>query len=243
MNSDLSAQSATDKSISVIELRHYVLRPGQRDNFIDYFEDHFVQSQNEMGTHILGQFRPKGMENNFFWIRGFSDMVSRSKFLPAFYYGPIWKQFGAGANSLLANNDNVYLLKPLTKTGEINSNEFGKEKGIVVIDFYIANSKLEKLIGLFNEKYNSALTKAGVNTMFWTSELTENDFPRLPVFQDKNLLVGITFYKDEAEYRQKLKLISSSVDADLSDELNDTITTQNTIILYPTEKSFYYGSH
>jgi hypothetical protein len=239
MNQKISeAQNLNEnRIIKAIELRNYVIRTGMRDQFIDYFEEHFIESQNAIGGYTLGQFRPKEGDNNFFWIRGFTEMSARSEFLPAFYSGPVWKQYGAGANTMLVNNDNVYLLKPLAPEG-INSNEFGKEKGIMVIDFYVANSKLDKLIKIFREPYDPILKKAGVYTMLWISELTVNDFPRLPVFQDKNLLVGITFYENEAQYRFKMKQVETNVSTQLRDEMNDTITIQNTLILYPTKKSF-----
>jgi len=239
MNQKISeAQNLNEnRIIKVIELRNYVTRAGMRDQFIDYFEEHFIESQNAIGGYTLGQFRPKEGDDNFFWIRGFTEMSTRSEFLSAFYFGPVWKQYGPGANTMLVNNDNVYLLKPLTPEG-VNSNEFGNKKGIMVIDFYVANSKLDKLIKIFREPYNPILKKTGVHTMLWISELAVNDFPRLPVFQDKNLLVGITFYENERVYRLKMKQVDANMSTQLRDEMNDTITTRNTLILYPTKKSF-----
>ena len=235
----------TDQNISVIELRNYILKPGKRDSFINYFEENFIQSQIELGGYPVGQFRVTGMDDNFFWIRGFADMDSRSKFLPAFYYGPVWKQYGAVANSMLLNNDNVYLLKPLTWNGglqhgkSITIDQLKARRGIVVIDFYIANTKLNKLIAFFSETYISILEKAGIeNYTLWTSELAENDFPRLPVFQDKNLLAAITFYKDESEYVSKQKFADAALRDELKAQFGDIVTTQNTLILYPTERSY-----
>ena len=42
---------------SVIELRQYTLHPGQRDVLIPLFDTHFVESQEAVGMHIVGQFR------------------------------------------------------------------------------------------------------------------------------------------------------------------------------------------
>lgn len=235
-----------NRDIHLIELRNYIIKPGTRDRFINYFEKNFTGSQNEMGAYTLGQFRVKGGDDNFFWIRGFSDMGSRSKFLPAFYYGPVWKQFGTTANSMLVNNDNVHLLKPLTWDNHslvagkaISSNEFKTGKGIAVIDFYIANNKLDSLIATFSKNYMPILKDNGIeDCTIWISELSENDFPRLPVFQDKNLLVAISFYKDELEYQEKLKKIDDALSNELKSEMQDIITTKTSLILYATEKSF-----
>ena len=68
--------------------------------------------------------------------------------------------------------------------------------------------------------------------------LTENDFPGLPVFQDKNLLVTMTPFKEEAEYQLKLKQINADSNQKILTELREIVTTKTTVILYPTKKSF-----
>jgi hypothetical protein len=238
------AQSNTgDPDINTLELRHYIIKPGQRDNFIKYFAAHFVQSQVDMGGYPMKWSRVKDSPNSFFWVRGFTDMASRSKFLPAFYYGQIWKQFGKGANDLLVNNDNVYLLKPLTlndgvlSTGKpINSGLIKNSQGIAVVDFYIANTKLDKLVAAFAKYYVPAFKANSINNYtLWVSELQTNDFPRLPVFQDANLLVNITFYKDEQEYRLKQKEVEAGLSSEVKAELQDITTTKNTLIIYPAQ--------
>lgn len=236
---------ALNKNIKVIELRNYVIKDGMREKFVEYFNSHFVSPQIELGGYILGQYKPRGEEDNFFWVRGFADMAARSKFLPDFYRGPVWKKYREEANAMLANNDNVYLLKPLLinnggaidTTSGISSDVFNTQKGIMVIDFYIANHKLGQLIELFAKKYVPILinTRAN-NTSFWISELRENDFPILPVFQDKDLLVAFSFYKDESEYQNKMKDLEAAIPPVLKNEMRDVITTKNTLILYPAKQ-------
>lgn len=235
--------TAANQPIKVLELRNYVTRPGQRDKFISYFETNFIHSQNEIGGYILGQFTVKDAEDNFFWIRGFNDMASRSRFLPEFYRGSFWKQHRNNANEMLLNNDNVYLLKPLSLSEDapdeaVNSNEFGKKKGLLVIDYYVANTRLKELIEFFKSKYLPLLKSNDISSTLWVAELTENDFPGLPVFQDKNLLVAITHFKDEAEYQLKLKQINADSSRKTLTELREIVTTKTTVILHPTKKSF-----
>lgn len=180
----LPDQNNSNAIIKVIELRNYVLKPGLRDKFINYFENNFIQSQNELGANILGEYRVKGADDNFLWIRGFSDIQSRSKFLPSFYYGDFWKAHRTSANAMLANNDNVYLLKPLTLQNDtlvtdngVNNNQFKKNKGIAVVDFYIANTKLCNLIELFSKSYLPLIKNAGIKDYsLWVSEMEENSF-------------------------------------------------------------------
>ncbi|MGN6394862.1 MAG: hypothetical protein ACTHMI_04830 [Mucilaginibacter sp.] len=240
-----NAQTGNDNpDINTLELRNYVIKPGQRDNFIKYFAAHFVQSQIDQGGYPMKWSRVKNSPNSFFWMRGFKDMASRSKFLPAFYYGPVWKQFGKGANDMLANNDNVYLLKPLAlnngllTTGRpINSGLLKSARGIAVVDFYIANTKLDKLIAAFAKYYLPAFKTSGItNYTLWVSEMQTNDFPRLPVFQDPNLLVAITFYNDEQEYRRKQTKFEAGLSNEVKAELQDIITIKNTIIIYPAQR-------
>lgn len=235
--------TAADQPIQVLELRNYVTKPGQRDKFIAYFEANFIDSQNALGGYILGQFRVEDAEDNFFWIRGFHDMASRSRYLPAFYRGAFWKQRRDYVNGMLVNNDNVHLLKPLSLSegrpdATVSSNEFGKKKGLVVIDYYVANTRLHELIDFFRSKYFPFFKRNDISPSFWVSELTENDFPGLPVFQDKNLLVTITPYQDEAAYRLKLKQMNADSGRKLAEELKEIVTTRTTLILHPTQKSF-----
>ncbi len=248
VNQNLNA----NQSIKVIELRNYVIKPGRRDEFIALFEENFIQSQNILGGYTLGQYRIKGADDHFFWIRGFKDMSIRNKFLNDFYRGsPAWKQNKALANSMLVNNDNVYLLKPLhlkNSAGDaedsFNSSWFGQEKGIAVVDFYTSNTKLEKLIEFVRTKYVSLLSAAKIEaTSFWTSEMTPNEFTALPVFQDKNLLVQITFYKNESDYQGKMKEVDSKMDDELKSEMADLVTIKNSLIIYPTRKSFLLQKH
>ncbi len=236
-----------NQNIKVLELRNYLVRHGRRNEFINLFEENFVQSQNILGGYILGQYRIKGADDNFFWMRGFKDMPARYKFLNDFYFGsPDWKQHKSAANSMLLNNDNVYLLRPLDLEEDsndidfsFNTNWFGQEKGVAVVDFYTSNTKRDKLVEFVKKKYAAILNASKIeNASFWMSETTPNDFTGLPVFQDKNLLVQITFYKNELEYQTKMKDVNSKMDDELKSEMADLVTIRTTLVIYPTVKSF-----
>lgn len=246
-NTSLKRNLNEDQNISVIELRNYVIKPQRLDEFIELFEENFTQSQNILGGYTLGQYRVKGADDHFFWIRGFKDMPARVKFLNDFYRGsPAWKLHKSEANSMLVNNDNVYLLKPLNlKDGlsgseaGFNSNWFGQEKGVAVVDFYISNTKLEKLVAFVKREYAAILKSSHIEaTSFWTSEMTPNDFPALPVFQDRNLLVQITFYQNESEYQTRMKDVASRMSDELKSEMADLVTIKNSLVIYPTKGSF-----
>lgn len=238
-----SITSTDPDSIGVIELRNYLLKQGKRDSFISYFEEHFIVSQRIQNGYPLAQYRVKDNVDNFFWIRGFENLKSRSTFLPTFYYGDYWKRHREPANSMIANNDNVHLLKPLmlkndvlVSTPGVKSSELASNDRIAVVDFYTANTKLNQLKELFGKTYLPLLKDCGIFCFtIWESVLEENDFPQLPVFQDKNLLVMITFYRNELDYAEAMKTVESKTTDNIKAALLDAITKKQTIILYPTE--------
>lgn len=225
--------------IKVLELRNYLLKPGTVENFRKLFNDRFVEPMNALGGYTVGQFRLNNDADRFVWMRGYADMKSRFDFLNAFYLNhPVWKKYRGDANSMIVNSDNVYLLRPL----EINhltvgdaERQFENKRAVVVVDFYICNSTLDQTIALFKTDYIPFLKSLPVDDVtFWTSETAENDFPRLPVFQDKNLLVSITVFKNEREAESKLKRIDSPA-AKLDNSLKELITVRNRLILYPSK--------
>ena len=228
---------------SVIELRNYLLKPGMLEPFSRYFAKHFVHSQNIMGGAVLGRFRVEGKDDNFFWIRGFKDMRTRSRFLREFYEeGPVWKQFGTGANDMMIDSDNVHLLKPLDtgklSLGRDHDGEIDGESGVVQIDYFYAKpDAVEDLVEFISDKYEPFLRRHGVEEVsFWASELEENDFPRLPVFQDENLVVAIKSFEDDRDYRSKTEALRKA-GAAIEDELDTLIDLKRVLILHPAEKT------
>jgi hypothetical protein len=215
------------EDINVLELRNYLLKPNLADTFSQYFHSKFVAPMNDLGGYTLGEFKISGVDDRFVWLRGFANMKTRVQFLNDFYLNsPTWKEYGKGANEMMINSDNVYLLKPLHKNVLLKT-----DKTFTVIDFYICNSTIEKVIKLFDTEYIPFLKTINVDDIsFWISEMTKNDFPRLPVFQDKNLLVSITHYNDEAEYQTRQKEIDA-MPADLKRSMQELITTQNKWVL------------
>ncbi|MBS1730445.1 MAG: DUF4440 domain-containing protein [Bacteroidetes bacterium] len=240
---DFNNNTDTGEKIGVLELRNYLLKNGCRNDFAKYFEANFVASQYAMKGYPIARYFVKDQADNFFWMRGFQSMNSRSVFLPNFYYGDFWKQHRNAANSMIANNDNVYLLHPLVlendslvRTDYINSAELEPKGKIAVVEFYISNTKLNQLKNLFSKTYLPLLKRMGSSEIsVWESELEENDFPQLPVFQDKNLLVTISFYENEAEYYRIKAIVESAIDENLMADLQDAITLKHSLVLLPVK--------
>lgn len=226
--------------IKSIELRNYILQPGMHGQFTEFMNEIIVPRQEQLGGYMLAEYKLKGGDDNFFWLRGFADMNARSKFLKDFYYSDYWKQHRNKTNSMLVDSYDVHLLKPLTVKGQsidttmgVNANELKRRTGITVINYYVTENKRDKLIELLVTSYLPLLKNSSINSItLWISETAKNDYAPQHVFQDHNLLVTIAHYKDEAEYKEKMKLVNTTVDESTKKEMKSlaTLTTQ---VLYP----------
>ena len=240
----VSSLSTFSQDVKTIELRNYLIRPGQRDNYITTFETKLVDTLNLMRNYVFGQFRVKDAQDNFVWIRGFESMDSRKEDLKRFFTSEFWKRNQSAPGKYLLNYMNVYLLRPIDIYDQDNLKTFkgewfGKSKGVVVVDFYVANERRPQLIAFVKSKYDSIVRAAGVNNIsYWVSEPEPNNYPDLPVFQDKNLLVSISIFKDEKTYRSISENVVKSMGTELMYEMLRIVTTKTTWVLYPTDKSF-----
>jgi hypothetical protein len=159
----------------IVELRQYLLEPGRRDVLVDLFDREFVESQEEVGMAVLGQFRDLDRPDHFVWLRGFADMSSRRSGLAAFYGGPVWKEHGPAANATMIDSDDVLLLR----TGSL---PVGPRTG--------SRSAVEILVFHRDRAWPADLTLDGALATLHT-EYAENDFPALPVRRGVHALVAL----------------------------------------------------
>jgi hypothetical protein len=158
-------------------------------------------------------------------------MQSRLSFLRKFYeQGEVWKQFGSGANEMMIDSDNVNLVKPL-RSESFAYDEFAKGRGVVVVESYFGEPNHHDEVADFFQTNHTPYLKS--EPILCISEMADNEFPRLPVVQDENLLVAITVFRDESDYHSHL-----SQSAGLKAGMKEVITRENTLIPYPTAKSY-----
>jgi len=215
-----SAYSQADSRgpLNIIEIRHYIQQEGQRENFIDLFEEHFIVSQEEQGMAILGQLRVINKPNETVWVRAFENMQSRSRGLKGFYFGPVWAKYSPPLQHMLVGINKAYLLKPLGNIDELTKGHSAQDvastlasgtisavTGLVAIDFYYTKpGELSNFTKFFEERLKPAFTKQGHEILgHFVSELATNDVPQLPVVQDENLLVVISVYPSQEKYQLK----------------------------------------
>lgn len=202
----------------ILELRNYLLKPNVLEHFIDYFEEHFIATQEAVKMQVLGQFRMIGDPDHFVWLRGFSDMETRLEGLQNFYFGPVWKKYGPTANAMMIDSDNVLLLRSIgdpadvtcgsraeTVAAELAAGTISPDTGIIVIDVYHAlPGKRDGLIDLFQSQIMPLYHHMGIQLRgCYVAEMSENTFPRLPVIQNEDDFVVISAYESEPAGRQK----------------------------------------
>jgi hypothetical protein len=191
--------------VGVVELRNYLLRAGATGDFARYFEEHFLFSQREEGMHVLGQFAVVGAPDRFVWIRAFESMPARLRGLSRFYGGPFWEAHRSRANAMMLEHHDVRLLRPLGSIAALTGGlaledrageppgAFPGDAGIVAVDFYRTRPGALELFE----------PPRGPRALgHFVAELAPNDYPRLPVTQEADLLVVISAHADPEEHRR-----------------------------------------
>ncbi|MGW3565762.1 NIPSNAP family protein [Streptomyces sp. NPDC000941] len=197
---------------AVIELRQYTLRPGRRDELIELFDREFVETQEETGMVVLGQFRDLDDPNRFVWLRGFPDMTVRHRALTAFYGGPVWAEHGPQANDTMVDSDDVLLLRPLSDgSGFAVCPPERPRAGAPAPDRFVSATVWSfppgrpDGIALIRDGLLPVLHKTGPAPLaVLTTETAHNTFARLPVRTGENVAAVFTSYPDESAYRRHL---------------------------------------
>jgi hypothetical protein len=164
----------------IVELRRYTLREGRRDELIDLFDREFVETQEELGMAVLGQFRDLDRPDHFVWLRGFTDMQSRRTGLTAFYSGPVWAKHGPAANATMLDSDDVLLLREIVAVPVFDRGTANPESVLYATVWYWAGPFLDP-----TERPNDTLAVL-------RTEYAANNFPRLPVREGEHALVWLT---------------------------------------------------
>lgn len=207
----MAAQADTSAAPTVLELRQYKIVAGRRDTMINVFESKFIESQEQVGMRLLGQFRDLDDPDRFTWMREFANVGVRAKALNDFYTGPVWQAHRNEANPLLEDNDNVLLLRPataqlaLTSPPSSDRAAFGappRPVGLVVATiYYLWKDPAEGFTEFFTSKLAPELVTAGLPVLgAYVIEPTPNDFPKLPVRQHEKVFVWFTRVADASTH-------------------------------------------
>lgn len=197
---------------AVIELRQYTLRPGRRDELIELFDREFVETQEEVGMSVLGQFRDLDDPDRFVWLRGFRDMRTRHRALTDFYGGPVWARHGPQANDTMIDSDDVLLLRPVPAgSGFTAAPSERAPAGAPAPDRFVAATVWsfapgrDEGIELIRDGLLPVLAETGPAPLaLLATEHAANTFPRLPVRTGENVATIVTSYPDEDAHRRHL---------------------------------------
>ena len=195
------------RACTVIELRQYTLRIGQRDVLIELFDRELVETQEAVGCMVIGQFRDLDDPNRFVWLRGFADMEARARALQAFYGGPAWETYRERANATMIDSDDVLLLRPATaptfplpQRRRAAAPDGSAKGGIVVAAICpLALPAGPELLEHFEHEIAPALRASGASILgVFTTESSPNNFPRLPVREGVQNLAWLAGHHDHA---------------------------------------------
>ncbi|WP_030668979.1 NIPSNAP family protein [Streptomyces sp. NRRL B-1347] len=235
----------------VIEFRQYTLRPGRRDDLIELFDRELVETQEDTGMVVLGQFRDLDAPDRFVWLRGFRDMATRHRALTSFYGGPVWAEHGPRANTTMVDSDDVLLLRPLS--GESGGSGLALRpsdrpgRRAAAPDRFVSATVWsfppgrDAGVELVRDGLLPALEATGPAPLAaLTTETAPNTFARLPVRTGENAAVVITSYADEAACRRHLAAVQA--EALVRDEILPGIEREQTapphlLRLAPTARS------
>ncbi len=236
----------------IVELRQYTLHPGKREALIAMFEREFIETQEAVGMHVIGQFRDLDDPNRFVWLRGFADMPSRAESLQAFYGGPVWQAHRDAANAHFTDTDDVLLLRPVDGDGFMSNSAHRPPpgagvdgNGLVVATLYALDEPADEFAVYFNQIMRPLLAGVGMAPVLTLqTEPSANNFPRLPVREGENVFVWIAAFRHADDYRAGYARLSQTP------QWRDTLApslrrrlqgTPQVLRLQPTPRSLLHG--
>ena len=202
----------------VLELRQYTLRPGRRDTLIDLFDREFVESQEELGIRLYGQFRDIDDEDRFVWLRGFADLPARADALAGFYGGPVWARHRDAANATMIDSDDVLLLRPAAPdrgfalTGADRPAMGAAAPGsLVTVTLYHLPPDEDEFAGFFLTDVVPLLEETGAAPLACLrTEPAANNFPALPVRAGENVFAWVAAFGDLDAHLEHVRLLGRS---------------------------------
>jgi hypothetical protein len=75
----------------IVEVRAYRIKPGHREQFIQFFETRAIPALRKHGMKILGPLLDLENPNKFVFLRSFPSLEERERMKNDFYEGPLWK--------------------------------------------------------------------------------------------------------------------------------------------------------
>lgn len=207
------AKSEMSDCCPVVELREYTLHSGARETLVELFDKHFVEGQEQSGITVIGQFRDLDRHDRFVWMRGFAGMAARRIALADFYGGPIWAEHRDAANATMIDSANVLLLRPAFPGSGFNpgrqrragpeaigARAAGDVPALLVEVHHIRPRDSDEFARTFHRQVLPLMKTLDASPKaVLVSEHAKNDFPRLPVREDENVLITVQQFLNRHE--------------------------------------------
>ncbi|MCQ4164670.1 NIPSNAP family protein [Tahibacter harae] len=249
------ASARGDGSQAVVELRQYTLHPGRRDTLIEIFEQNFIESQEQAGMRVLGQFHDLDNPDRFVWLRGFAGMPQRKTALETFYGGPVWKAGREAANATMIDSDNVLLLRPAWPHTGFDLHGLQRPAAAAAADaapaglvaatiYYLKEPATPALLKFLRTWLEPQLAADGVRVLAsFVSEAAENTFPALPVRLGEPVLVIFTAHAGADALAAVLNQREASADwREIAQRLQPYLRREAELLrLAPTRRSLLRG--
>ena len=76
----------------IVEIRHYTLQPGRREEFIAFFEAKNRVALRDAGMLVFGPLRDLENPDKVHWMRAFTSLEERERIKDSFYGGTVWSE-------------------------------------------------------------------------------------------------------------------------------------------------------
>lgn len=76
----------------IYEIRHYVARPGRRDDLARDMDETVIPHMMSHGMTVVGSYRDLEKDDTYVWIRGFDNQEQRAASLQAAYGALVWSE-------------------------------------------------------------------------------------------------------------------------------------------------------
>lgn len=193
---------------SVVELRQYTLHPGRRDALVDLFDREFLETQEDAGMRVIGQFRDTNAPDRFVWLRGYAGMAERLQGLQAFYGGATWAAHRDAANATMVDSDDVLLLRPAWEGSGVGVQRVrppagtrGEGQGLVDITvFTLRQAPTSRLLDAAQHAGRVLREGGALDAAWYVTEPSPNNFPRLPIREGLQVLVGVALFPGRQQF-------------------------------------------
>lgn len=177
----------------IYELRQYTMVPGRRDDFVDIFDRHFIESQEALGIRVVGQFRDLDRDDRYVWMRAYADMATRERELNAFYDGPVWAEHKDAANATMTEWHDVLLLTPAWHGNGLAHDPSKRDApgenappggGLTITIWQTERDDLARTASAYRATRPDAVAA-------FVTEFSPNNYPRHPIRDKETVFVGV----------------------------------------------------